>query len=145
MLGSSKPVLDNNDVWVWKLSHRGIFSLKSFYFEFLHTTGLLVPYKTIWNPDITSKVSFFISNSFLDKILTLNHLQSRVWKLANRRILCMAGEESVSHLFIHCLVAKVVWDFFLSHLNFSWIFPNVFNALISSWWIGGHESFHLSL
>lgn len=60
MLGGLRPVSNNNDVWVWKPSHRGIFTPKSFYVESFHFSKLMIPYRTIWNPDIPSKVSFFI-------------------------------------------------------------------------------------
>lgn len=53
----------------------------------------------------------------MDKILALNHLQSRDGNLANRCILCMEEEESVNHLFIYYSMAKGVWEFFPSHLK----------------------------
>lgn len=81
----------------------------------------------------------------MDKILTLNHLQSRGWNFANRCILCKQEEESVSHIFIHCSMAKLVWDFFLSHLQISWVFPKFINALIMGWWISGLGSFPVSI
>lgn len=145
MLGNINPVPDRNDGWVWKLNQRGHFTSKSFYVEISHITGISIPHNDIWNPDIPSKVSFFIWNSYLDKMLTLNYLQSKGWNLANIRVLCIFEEESISHLFNHCSMAKLVWGFFLSHLKISWIFLKLFNELISCWWIGGLESFPLSI
>lgn len=87
---------------------------------------------------------FFFGPCSWIKILTLNHLQSRGWNLANRCILCME-EELVNHLFIYCSMTKGGWDFFLSHLKIPWIFLDAFNKLISVWWISGFEGFPLSI
>lgn len=75
---------------------------------------------------IPSKVSFFMWNVYFDKILTLDHLQSRGWNLANRCIICLKEEESVDHLFVHCDMVMLVWSFFLSYLKIHWSFPVIF-------------------
>lgn len=95
--------------------------------------------------DIPLRVSFFIWNSSLDKNLTLNYLQNGGWNFANRCILCMEEEESASHLFIHCSAAKRVWDFFISHLQIPWVFPRLFNDLITCWWVCGLGSLSTSI
>lgn len=92
---------------------------------------------SIWKVEILSNVTLFIWNCFLDKILTLNHLQNRGWNLANRCALCMEEEEYVNPILIHCSMTKVVWAFFLSHLQIPWIFSNMFHELISGWGICG--------
>lgn len=45
----------------------------------------------------------------------------------------MENEETVDHLFIHCLLAKRMGYFFLSHFQSAWIFSFSFNNLISGW------------
>lgn len=106
ILGNLKPFMERVNTWVWKLNHKGHFTSKSFYLALSNSLMDWFPHKSIWIPIIPSKISFFMWNTFLDKILTLNHLQRRGWNLANRCILCMNEEESVNHLFIHCSMAK---------------------------------------
>lgn len=105
VLHGVKPVCDNLDAMVWSPSTKGIFSTKYMYNELFGSVSMPFPFKRIWNPRILSKVSFFVWNAYLYKILTLNHLQSKGWNLANRCVLCMKDAESVNHLFVHCLVA----------------------------------------
>lgn len=101
---------------------------------------LFFPFKGVWNRGNPSKVSFFLWSAVLDKIITLDHLQSGGWFLANRCVLCWKEEESVDHLLMHCDMATMVWGFFLSHLKMSWVFPNHFHEFISGWWIRDWEA-----
>lgn len=79
ILGNLKPFRERIDMWVWKLNHKGYFTSKSFYSVLLNSLMDWFPCKSIWIPIIPSKISLFMWNTFLDKILTLNHLQSRGW------------------------------------------------------------------
>lgn len=57
-------------------------------------------------------------------------------ELVNRCVLCLRDEESVDHIFIHCVYANMVWDFFLIHLRISWSWPSHLDELmILDWWI----------
>lgn len=67
---------------------------------------ILFPQNGIRILGIPSKVSFFMWNAFLDKILTMDHLQ-RGWTLANICVICLK-KESVDHLFAHCAMAHSV-------------------------------------
>lgn len=144
-LGNCNPSLGRQDRWVQRHNQKGVFTSKSFYLELSNTPLLTIPHKGIWNPDIPSTVAFFIRNSFLDKILTLNHLQSRCWNLTNRCILCIEESELVNHIFIHCSMAKRAWNFFLSHLHIPQVFPRMFNKLIMGWWVCDLENFPMSI
>lgn len=77
LLESIRPNPRLVDIWVWELNSKGIFSSKSLYLELFCDRLVVVPYKIIWFQGIPSKVAFFLWTSFLDKILTLDHLQSR--------------------------------------------------------------------
>lgn len=144
LLGNLNLVPDCNDGWIWKLNRNRCFTSKSFNVELSNTIRFSIPHKGIWKSGTPSKVSIFLLNTYLDKILTLNHLQGIGWHLANRCVLSME-KESVRHLFIHCSMAKVVWAFFLSHLQISWIFTKLFIELLLGWWISNHDSFFLSI
>lgn len=79
---------------------KGIFPTKFFYKELIGgSTEIPFPFKRIWNPIVPSKVSFFLWNTYPDKILTLNHLQNRGWNLANICIMCIKEAKLVNHLF----------------------------------------------
>ena len=43
-------------------------------------------------------------------MLTLDRLQKRGWQLLKCCFLCGYEEESINHILIHCIVAKVLWD-----------------------------------
>lgn len=43
------------------------------------------------------------------------------------------GEESVDHLFIHCLITCKVWGFFLVCMGVPWIFMHDLKSLIIGW------------
>lgn len=103
---------------------------------------ILLPHKGIWIPNIHSRIAFFIWTCYLAKILTVDHLQRRGQNLANRCILCMEEEESINQIFIHCLMGRGMWYFFLSHFQIPWVFPMFFNELILGWWLSGLRSFH---
>lgn len=60
---------------------KDIFSTKYFYKSLVVQSNVLILLNGIWISGIPSKVSFFIWNVYLDKILTLNHLKSRGWNL----------------------------------------------------------------
>lgn len=99
---------------------------------------MLDPVFSIWIPGIPSKVSFFIYNFFLDKILTLNNLRNRGQSLANRCILCLVEEEeSIDHILIHCSLVREVWGFFLSLFKAFGVFLLRFFDFIYGWLIRG--------
>lgn len=128
-----KPNSVKEDKWVWTLSKKGKFTTKSLYNEIGGFSSRSFPLSGIWIPGIPSKVAFFMWTVFLDKVLTLDHLQSRGWNLPNRCIMCLKEEESVDHLFLHCDMAHMVWSFFLSHLCISWSFPFSFSDFVQGW------------
>lgn len=51
----------------------------------------------------------------------------------NRCSMCLTKEKNVDHLFIHCSVFWKVWNFFLSQVGGSWVFPSTFKDLISKY------------
>ena len=43
-----------------------------------------------------------------EKLLTLDQVQRRGWSLVNRCYLCQLEEESIDHIFLHCVKTKVL-------------------------------------
>lgn len=72
-----RPDLILADGLEWAISRNGRFSSKSLYMEMVGRRNMSFPFRGIWILGIPSKVCFLLWNAFLDKILTLNHLQSR--------------------------------------------------------------------
>lgn len=60
LLGNLNHRLEYQDGWSWKLNQKCLFWSKSFYLELSNCPLLSIPHKGIWNPNIPSKVSFFI-------------------------------------------------------------------------------------
>ena len=57
--------------------------------------------------------------------------------LANRCFLCEEEEETVNHLLLHCLMAKLLWNLFLDIVGIQWVFPCSVKGTLLSW----HDSF----
>lgn len=47
--------------------------------------------------------------------------------------MCCAVEEIANHLFIHCSITVVVWEYMISHLNVCWAQPRTVKGLLESW------------
>ena len=88
-------------IW-WVEAKNGTFSVKSLYASL--ETGSLVqfPASVVWNAWVPPKVSFFAWEATWGKVLTLDQLQKRGWSLVNRCCLCLAHEESIDHILLHC-------------------------------------------
>ena len=54
------------------------------------------------------KVSFFSWEACSRKVLTLDQLQRRGWKLVNRCALCKEEVESIDHILLHCGKARIL-------------------------------------
>ena len=66
-------------------------------------------------------------------ILTLDRLQKRGWQLPNRCFLCAYEEENANHIFIHCTMARVLWDLVLGLFGVQWAFPKTVKEVLFSW------------
>ena len=69
----------------------------------------------------------------LGKILTNDNLIKRRVVLVNWCCLCKANGESIDHLFIHCSLAKQLWDTILTLFGVHWVMPRQLQDLISCW------------
>ena len=66
-------------------------------------------------------------------MLTLDQLKRRGITLANRCFLCEEEEESIDHLLIHCLRAKMLWELFLAIVGSSWVFSQTVRQTLLAW------------
>ena len=47
--------------------------------------------------------------------------------------LCRKNGESISHLLMHCSVAKEIWNFFFSNFEIPWVMPYGVLDILSCW------------
>ena len=81
------------------------------------------PFWSIWNPFVPTNVSFFSCEASWDKVLTLDNLKRRGRALVNMCFLSEEEEETIEHLFVHCQMPRLLWQFFLIIVGASWVFP----------------------
>ena len=98
------------------------------------------PWKSIWRTKAPSRVAFFSWSAALGKSLTLDNVRKRGIVVINRCCMCEADGESVDHLFLHCGVARKLWEVIFSHFNLSWVMPRSVMERFASWWAGGRTS-----
>ena len=108
------------------------FSVKSMYKGFDVSPALDYPHRLVWNPVAPPKTGVFAWEAAWGKVLTLDHLKRRGMNFANRCFMCEEEEETIEHLLIHCNLAKILWNLFLSIVGISWVFPqSVLNNLLA--------------
>lgn len=71
------------------------------------------------------------------KALSLDQVKRRSWSLANRCFLYHIEEESIDHILVHCVMAKVLWQLLLALFNVSWVFPSMIRETLLGW----HDAF----
>ncbi|CAN1743688.1 hypothetical protein LINPERHAP1_LOCUS1881, partial [Linum perenne] len=91
------------------------------------------PASTIWVPAAPSKVSCLLWRIFLNKIATIDNLQKRGFRLANKCVMCNSNLESVDHLFLHCEYFSSVWALLSSSLSLHGPLPSAVSAFIIGW------------
>ncbi|RVW80825.1 putative ribonuclease H protein [Vitis vinifera] len=109
------------------------FGVKDAYGLLISHSTFLFPKKGIWVENVPSKLAFFAWEATWGRILTIDRLQKRGWQISNRCYLCGSDEENVSHLLIHCTVARVLWGMTLSLFGAQWVFPETVKEVITSW------------
>ncbi|GMQ01564.1 hypothetical protein CsSME_00048157 [Camellia sinensis var. sinensis] len=95
--------------------------------------GWVFPWKSVWVPEIPTKVAFFMWTVALGRNLTLDNLMRRGHILVYRCCMCCADAESVNHLFLHCSVASRLWGFVCSLFGLAWVQPQGVSAFLWAW------------
>ena len=108
------PVLTNTpqDKWIWTKSTSGEFSIKSAYGILCNNADLGSSnpiWELIWKSHIHERLKMFlwrISSNLLptkDNLDRFNNAEDQLCPL------CEIEQESIVHIFLHCLVAKALW------------------------------------
>ena len=121
------------DKSVWKGNKNGQFSMRGYYNSFEEGALLKAPVKTLRNPYVPSKVSFFAWEAWWGEVLTMNQLKNRGYQLASICPFCRKNDDSLDHILIHCLAICELWTTILSVTRISWACPYMVKDLFYAW------------
>jgi hypothetical protein len=120
------------DQLCWNKMEKKAFSVKSFY-HCLNPPSLGFPWRGIWKSKVPLRVAFFTWTAVLGKLPTIDNLRKRNMVIVNRCCLCKNAAESIDHLFLHCNLAKDLWDSVLLSFGVSWVMPCRVRVLVDCW------------
>jgi len=121
----------DEDRWVWTPEESGLFTVRSCY-RVLEELLLLQDglsaleeevFVNLWRSPAPSKVVPFSWMAMMDRIPTRANLRIRSVLPSGEPItcvLCGGGEETTSHLFLHCEAASQIW-----HKVLDWLGVNI--------------------
>ena len=121
------------DQFCWLKNCKKSFTVRSYYHSLTAHASQQFPWKGIWKPKVPTRISFFVWTAVLGKILTNDNLRKRRVVLVNWCCLRKNDGESIDHLFIHCSLAKQLWDMFLTLFGVHWVMPQKLQDLIACW------------
>ena len=116
----------------WKGGENGKFGVKEAYNLLIAPNEFAFPKKCIWVDKVPTKVAFFAWEATWGKILTLDRLQKRGWQLPNCCFLCGCEEETVNHIFLHCIVVRVLWEIIFALFGIQWVFSETVKDVLFS-------------
>nr|CAN81329.1 hypothetical protein VITISV_039333 [Vitis vinifera] len=131
VLRGYKPTSEEDAVY-WKGGRNGQFKVKEAYNLVVNTVANNFPKSNIWVDKVPTKILFFAWEATWGKVFTLDRLQKRGWQLPNLCFLCGCEEESVNHILIHCIVAKVLWDMIFALFGVQWVFSETVKEVLLS-------------
>ena len=121
------------DTMVWLCSPQKGFTVSSFYQVLSRLGGCSFPWKSIWQPKVPSRVSFFVWVAALGKILTAENLRKRHIILVSWYCLCKKDGETVDHLLLHCPFSRKFWDMVFALFGVQWVMPGKIIDLLACW------------
>jgi hypothetical protein len=119
------------DQLCWKRNSSKSFTVSSYYRCLNAPTIKQFPWKGIWKTKAPPRVVFFVWTAVLGKILTNDKLRKRRVILVDWCCMCKAAGESTDHLFLHCSMAKQLWDTILIMFGVQWVMPRTVKDLIT--------------
>jgi hypothetical protein len=78
-------------------------------------------------------VSFFLWTAVLGKVLTTDNLCERRLILLDWCCMCKRDGESIDHLFLHCPLARELWDLSFSMFGVDWVMLSSVLGLLTCW------------
>uniref|UniRef100_A0A2N9IH31 Reverse transcriptase domain-containing protein n=1 Tax=Fagus sylvatica TaxID=28930 RepID=A0A2N9IH31_FAGSY len=133
VLPSSSVKGHGEDRMCWRGSSKDGFRVRHYYKNLLPSAGIVVPWKRIWKTIAPPRVAFFVWVAALGRILTIDNLRRRHVMVLDWCCMCKENGESVSHLLLHCPVARELWSFMCSIFGLQWVMPGGVLDLLYCW------------
>ncbi|RVW53546.1 hypothetical protein CK203_092382 [Vitis vinifera] len=118
---------------LWRETKCGKFSVKSLYKSLVLGSPVSFPSSAIWKVYVQPRMSFFGWEAMWERPLTLDQLQKRGWPLANKCYLCQRHEESIDHILLLCVKARILWALLFSLFGVQWVLPATVKATLLGW------------
>jgi hypothetical protein len=133
LLYSASPKGQGQDQMCWKPAVSKTFQVRSYYLVLSSKEGVPFPWKCIWKPKVPPRVAFFIWTVALERILTADNLRRRNIILVDWCCLCKEDGETIDHLFLHCKVARELWNSVFNLFGVVWVMPRKVVELLWCW------------
>jgi hypothetical protein len=98
---------NEKDKFTWHLTASRIFSVKSYYAEFMNGHTRFLKYY-LWKLKVPLKIRIFMWFLYNKVLLTKDNLAKRGWE-GCKRCVFWDSNETIDHLFIHCKFVKLLW------------------------------------
>ena len=72
------------DKLIWKVNVSRVFLVKDYFNSMEEVPSCAAPIKILWNPQVPSKIGFFIWDAWWGKVLTSSQLKKRGFHLASK-------------------------------------------------------------
>ena len=125
--------METDDVMVWLLIEDGAFSVKVFYSSLENRRVESFPYGIVWNSWVALRISFFAWEAPCAKILTLDQLKMRGWKIPNKCYL-YKEEETSDYILIHCSKARLLWQLIFAFFGIQWVMHSLVREVLLIWY-----------
>jgi hypothetical protein len=132
LLYSAKELGRGEDKMCWRIGSTTDFEVRLYYQALVPSIGSF-PWKSIWQAKIPPRVAFFSWLASLGKVLTADNLRRRNLILVSWCCMCKADGESVDHLFLHCALARELWNMAFSLFGMYWVMPKRIVDVFASW------------
>ncbi|OVA10703.1 Reverse transcriptase zinc-binding domain [Macleaya cordata] len=117
----------------WRATDLKPFTVKSCYTSLIQTFGGEFLENSVWIRTPTLKLVFTVWAACHAKLPTVDNLMRKGWSMVNICELCKRGAEMGDHLFLHCPIAREVWDFILYSFNITAYTPPTVELMLCSW------------
>ena len=131
LIYSVSPNDNGVDQMCWQRDSNKAFTVRSYYSCLNVPSPQQFPWKGIWKSKAPPRVAFFVWMVAWGKILTNDNLRKRRIILVDWCCLCKNAGESSDHLFLHCSMAKQLWDSILTLFGMHWVMPRTTQDLIA--------------
>ena len=111
----------------------GIFSVSSLFSTLLIDSAPSGFWHSLWKIKAPPRVTTFAWLALRKKILTKDNLLRRNMVVVNACPLCLADEETVDHLLLHCKMTKALWSSILNDFNCCWVLPESLPDFFQQW------------